>query len=239
MSSLRRPRSALSRPCPQVHFRAILYHPNPMHRNKFACSCRLAVCPLILAAVLVSILLFAQTPQVPTFTAGKLDASAEGPAIDGRVNDADLAERAAVHDLHAAGSERGRAGHRKDRGPRHRRQGHRLHRHHRVRQRSVEDHRVAGAPRRVAERDRLGRDGVRHLQRQPERVRVRHQPARHRVRRPGRARRADERRVARRRRRPAARSAAASARSIRTGTATGRSARRSPSAAGKPRWRFR
>ena len=36
-----------------------------------------------------------------------------------------------------------------------------------------------------------------------------------------------------------ARSAAASARSTRTGTATGRSARRSPSAAGKPRWRFR
>ena len=36
-----------------------------------------------------------------------------------------------------------------------------------------------------------------------------------------------------------ARSAAASAPSTRTGTATGRSARRSPSAAGKPRWRFR
>ena len=91
-----------------------------------------------------------------------------------------------------------------------------------LRQRSVEDHRVAGAPRRVAERDRLGRDGVRHLQRQPERVRVRHQPARHRVRRPGGARRADaaaSRSAAGTR---PARSAAASARSTRTGTATGR-----------------
>ena len=82
---------------------------------------------------------------------------------------------------------------------------------------------VAGAPRRVVERHRLGRHGARHLQRQPERVRVRHQPARHRIRRPGGARRADERRlVGGRAAAAAAHSAAASARSIPTGMATGR-----------------
>ena len=73
---------------PQVHFAAIFYHPKPMHRNTFACSCTGSLSGLILAAVLVSTSVFAQTPQVPTFTAGKLDASAEGPTIDGRVNEA-------------------------------------------------------------------------------------------------------------------------------------------------------
>ena len=43
---------------------------------------------LLLAAVFIPASLGAQTPAVPTFTAGKLDASAEGPVIDGRVNDA-------------------------------------------------------------------------------------------------------------------------------------------------------
>ncbi len=57
-----------------------------MHRNNFACSCRCLA--IILAAVVIPSTLSAQTPQVPTFSAGKLDASAEGPIIDGRVNDA-------------------------------------------------------------------------------------------------------------------------------------------------------
>ena len=51
------------------------------------------------------------------------------------------------------------------------------------------------------DRHRLGDHGLRHVQRQPERVRVRHQPARHRVRRSGGARRADERHHLRRGRR--------------------------------------
>ena len=58
-----------------------------MHRNIFACSCSAGCLSLILTAVLVPIPVFAQTPQVPTFTAAKLDASAEGPTIDGRVDD--------------------------------------------------------------------------------------------------------------------------------------------------------
>ena len=58
-----------------------------MHRNYFAC-CRARCLALILAAALVPTALSAQTRQVPTFTAGKLDPSAEGPTIDGRVNDA-------------------------------------------------------------------------------------------------------------------------------------------------------
>ena len=58
-----------------------------MHRNYFDCSCRVRSLALIVVAALVPTPLFAQTPQVPTFTAGKLDASAEGPTIDGRVNE--------------------------------------------------------------------------------------------------------------------------------------------------------
>jgi hypothetical protein len=58
-----------------------------MHRNYFSC-CRARCLTFILAAALVPTGLFAQTRQVPTFTAGKLDPSAEGPTIDGRVNDA-------------------------------------------------------------------------------------------------------------------------------------------------------
>ena len=59
-----------------------------MHRNNFACSCRVRCLAFILPAVLISSTVFAQTPTVPTFTAGKLDAAAEAPVIDGRVNEA-------------------------------------------------------------------------------------------------------------------------------------------------------
>jgi hypothetical protein len=58
-----------------------------MHRNLITCCCSAVCLSLILAATLVPVPVFAQTPQVPTFTAAKLDASAEGPIIDGRVND--------------------------------------------------------------------------------------------------------------------------------------------------------
>ena len=58
-----------------------------MHRNYFSC-CRSRYLAFILAAALIPTTLSAQTRQVPTFTAGKLDPSAEGPTIDGRVNDA-------------------------------------------------------------------------------------------------------------------------------------------------------
>jgi hypothetical protein len=58
-----------------------------MHRNIFACSCRARCLAILLAAVLASSTVFAQTSQAPTFTIGKLDASAEGPVIDGRVTD--------------------------------------------------------------------------------------------------------------------------------------------------------
>ena len=59
-----------------------------MNRNNFVCSCRARCLGIFLAAVFIPCTLLAQTPQVPTFTAGKLDASAEGPVIDGRVTDA-------------------------------------------------------------------------------------------------------------------------------------------------------
>jgi hypothetical protein len=58
-----------------------------MYRNTFARSCR-ACLGLALAAVLVPASILAQSPAVPTFAAGKLDASAEAPVIDGRVNEA-------------------------------------------------------------------------------------------------------------------------------------------------------
>jgi len=51
-----------------------------MHRNYLACICT--------ALVLLPSSAFAQSPPVPTFSAGKLDSTAEGPVIDGRVNDA-------------------------------------------------------------------------------------------------------------------------------------------------------
>ena len=50
------------------------------------------MCRTLLACLCTALLLpsftFAQTPQRPTFSAGKLDAAAEGPVIDGRVNEA-------------------------------------------------------------------------------------------------------------------------------------------------------
>jgi hypothetical protein len=59
-----------------------------MYRSKFACSCTVRCLGLLLAAALIPASLLAQSPTVPAFTAGKLDASAEGPVIDGRVNEA-------------------------------------------------------------------------------------------------------------------------------------------------------
>jgi hypothetical protein len=48
------------------------------------CRTILALC----TSLVLPALTFAQTPPPPTFSAGKLDAGAEGPAIDGRVTDA-------------------------------------------------------------------------------------------------------------------------------------------------------
>ena len=60
-----------------------------MHRNIFACPCRIGCFLVVLAAFLVPTSASAQSPQtVPTFTAGKVDDNTEGPIIDGRVNDA-------------------------------------------------------------------------------------------------------------------------------------------------------
>jgi hypothetical protein len=59
-----------------------------MHRNHLACSCWARCLGVFLAAVLVSPSVFAQSPPVLNLTAGKLDASADAPVIDGRVNEA-------------------------------------------------------------------------------------------------------------------------------------------------------
>lgn len=57
-----------------------------MHRKRFNPSCTVLI--LTMAAFLwAGSGASAQTPQVPTFAAGKLDANAEAPVIDGRVND--------------------------------------------------------------------------------------------------------------------------------------------------------
>jgi hypothetical protein len=53
-----------------------------MCRNLFACCCT------AFALILPSFAFAQQTSTPPTITAGKLDGSAEGPVIDGRVNDA-------------------------------------------------------------------------------------------------------------------------------------------------------
>ena len=50
-------------------------------------SCRSRYFGLIVAAFMIPSFSFAQSSTVPTVTAGKLDASAEGPIIDGRVTD--------------------------------------------------------------------------------------------------------------------------------------------------------
>ena len=52
-----------------------------MCRNLFVCSCT------AFALILPSFAFAQQTSSPPTITAGKLDGSAEGPVIDGRVND--------------------------------------------------------------------------------------------------------------------------------------------------------
>lgn len=59
-----------------------------MRHNSQACSCRRYGLGLIVAAFLFPSFSFAQPSTTPTITAGKLDASAEGPVIDGRVNEA-------------------------------------------------------------------------------------------------------------------------------------------------------
>jgi len=59
-----------------------------MCSNLFVSSCRSRCFRLIVAAFLLPSSSFAQSPTTPTITAGKLDASAEGPTIDGRVTEA-------------------------------------------------------------------------------------------------------------------------------------------------------
>jgi hypothetical protein len=58
-----------------------------MRNNLSAYCCRCSCLGFIVAAFLLPSLSFAQSPTTPTITAGKLDAAAEGPVIDGRVND--------------------------------------------------------------------------------------------------------------------------------------------------------
>src|SRR5688572_27822138 len=65
-------------------------HGQTLVRRSFGgggCRSRCFVVGLIVAAFLLPSVSFAQTPAAPTITAGKLDASAEGPVIDGRVNE--------------------------------------------------------------------------------------------------------------------------------------------------------
>jgi hypothetical protein len=59
-----------------------------MYRNNRTQSCRARCCGLLISFILLPFAAFAQPSTVPTITAGKLDGSAEGPVIDGRVNDA-------------------------------------------------------------------------------------------------------------------------------------------------------
>jgi hypothetical protein len=59
-----------------------------MLNNVLIRSCRRCCCGLIVAAIVLPSSSFAQPPTTPTISAGKLDAAAEGPVIDGRVNDA-------------------------------------------------------------------------------------------------------------------------------------------------------
>ena len=60
-----------------------------MHPILFARSHFVRSLAFLFAAALIPATLRAQAQQqVPTFTAGKLDANAEGPVIDGRVNEA-------------------------------------------------------------------------------------------------------------------------------------------------------
>ncbi len=50
--------------------------------------CRNNILACLCAALVLPSFVFAQSPTTPTITAGKLDAAAESPTIDGRVNDA-------------------------------------------------------------------------------------------------------------------------------------------------------
>jgi hypothetical protein len=59
-----------------------------MHRNSNAHCCPQSRCCTLLASfILLPSLLFAQSSSAPTITAGKLDADAESPVIDGRVTE--------------------------------------------------------------------------------------------------------------------------------------------------------
>ena len=58
-----------------------------MYRNNLTQCCRARCCGLLISFILLPFAAFAQPSTVPTITAGKLDGSAEGPVIDGRVND--------------------------------------------------------------------------------------------------------------------------------------------------------
>ena len=59
-----------------------------MQLKKLPGSCTVRRLRFALIAALLPSSVFAQTPSVPTLAVGKLDATAEGPVIDGRVNDA-------------------------------------------------------------------------------------------------------------------------------------------------------
>ena len=59
-----------------------------MRNNLLVRSCRSCCFGLIVAAFVLPSSSFAQSSTTPTITAGKLDAEAEGPVIDGRVTDA-------------------------------------------------------------------------------------------------------------------------------------------------------
>ena len=59
-----------------------------MRTNLLVRSCRSCCFGLIVAAFVLPSSSFAQSSTTPTITAGKLDAEAEGPVIDGRVTDA-------------------------------------------------------------------------------------------------------------------------------------------------------
>ena len=222
-----------SSPHPIVTVAALAYTSTriPSYRPPLKQMCRTNSCTalyirlaLALSAVVIPAQLLAQSPPPPTLVVGKLAAEADAPVIDGRVNEAlwqtvqpystftqqdpiegdPASERTEVRVIVGKGNVYIGI----------------------IAFDSDPSKIIVSQARRdaLAERNRLDRDGARHLQRQSERVRVRHQPARHRVRRPGRARGPDaaaSRSAAAAA--PAGRSAAASARSIPTGTATGRS----------------
>ena len=144
--------------------------------TRYACLARFAA---LFAASVLPAIVSAQQPPPPTFTVGKLADSAEPPVIDGKVNDAvwqtvqpyatftqqdpiegaPASEKTEVRVLVGKGNLYISV----------------------IAFDSDPSKIIVSQSRRDAlvERDRFGRDGARHVQRQPERVRVRHQPAGH------------------------------------------------------------